>query len=221
VREERRRPMRVLTPGLTFEAERHRYTVAGRRLPGVTSIIAAAGFTNEWATYSDEARDRGTRVHLATMLDDEGDLDEGSVLESDRPFLEAWRRFRRETRFYPLILPGPPPFIFREVAAGSAVYNFATILDAVGILPGFGQTPCVVEIKTGGYDDCTASLQTAGQQLVLEENGVHTRPRCAVQLSEDGTYRIHQHRDYINDRDDFLACLRVMRRLGKFQKEEA
>jgi hypothetical protein len=213
---------RILTAGLNFDPELHRYHVAGRRLPGVTTIIAAAGFTNDFATGSDEARDRGTRVHLATMLDDENDLAEGSVLDSDRPYVEAWRKFRQETRFTPGFVPidvsKSEAFLLREVAVASAVYNFATIVDAVGVLPGFGQTPCVVEIKTGGDPGDSASLQTAGQQLALEENGIHTRPRCAVQLKADGTYRIHQHRDYVNDRDDFLAALRIARRLGRLEE---
>ena len=210
---------RILTAGLNFEPDLHRYSVAGRRLPGVTTIIDAAGFGNDFAKMSDEARDRGTRVHFATMLDDEGDLVEESVLPSDLPYLEAWRRFRREARFVPLVFQSGDLFgcLCREIAVASAVYNFATIVDAVGIIPGFGQTPCIVEIKTGGDPGDTAALQTAGQQIALEENGIHTRPRCAVQLKGDGTYRIHQHRNYAEDRDDFISCLRVARRLGRLE----
>jgi hypothetical protein len=205
---------RILTPGLTFDEALHRYALDGLPVPGVTSILDAAGFVSEWQTWSEEARDRGSAAHAATQYDDEGDLAEGSIDPLVVPYLEAWRRFRRETRFAPIYLKDGG--LCREVAVASSLYRFATTVDAVGLLPGFGAPLTVVEIKTGLPGEA-AALQTAAHQLALEENGIRTLSRCAVQLSRDGRYRIHRYEDRANDRDDFIAALRVARRLGRLE----
>ncbi len=62
----------------------------------VTEILRLNGLVDlQWLT--DHARDKGSAVHLATELDDRGDLDEASVHPEVAGRLESWRRFKRES----------------------------------------------------------------------------------------------------------------------------
>ncbi len=202
--------MRILTPGLTFDEVHHIYMLDGVRVPGVTGIIRAAGFGNERAL-DEAAATRGSAVHFATLLDDEGDLNERSVHSVIAPYLAAWRKFRRETGFSPVVLPEHG--LVREMAVASRLFGFATIVDAVGHFR--PPSPLVVlEIKSGGLGE--VKLQTAGQALALQENGIFVGARHAVQLKADGDYNLTpRFPNDTRDRDDFLACLRVCRRLGR------
>jgi len=202
----------ILTPGLSFDDELHTYTLDGEQVPGVTGAIEAAGFVSPFARDDEEAMARGVAVHAATHYDDEGDLAPDSVTEIVAPYLEAWRRFRRETGF-----TLPPLFDGRigcEVALASRVYRFATILDRLGFFPRANLTLAVLDIKTGSPGDA-AALQTAAQMMLCIENNIPAAERFAVKLNDDGSYRLHHYKrsDYLRDRDDFLACLRVSRRL--------
>ena len=75
----------VLTPGLTFVPTKHRYLLDGRVVPGVTSILKAAGYVDD-TYFTEYARDRGSAAHAATHYYDEGDLDELDAFD-DVPFL--------------------------------------------------------------------------------------------------------------------------------------
>ena len=202
--------MRILTPGLTFDAEKHRYYLDGVRVPGVTSVLRGAGFIDdEW--FTEEGRERGNAVHAATHFDDEGDLDETSVAPLVFPYLRAWRKFRRETGFMPLVLPDGG--LACELAVASRIYGFATTVDRVGffVVP---RILVVLEIKSGSLG--AAALQTAGQALALQENGVYIGSRFAVRLKPDGDYNLTpRFPDDLSDREDWCAALRVVRRLGR------
>lgn len=65
--------------------------------PHVTDIMRDAGLvTIDW--FTEEARDRGTAVHLATRYLDEGDLDRSSLDASVAPRLEQYERFLAEVK---------------------------------------------------------------------------------------------------------------------------
>lgn len=209
---------RILTPGLEFIETGHLYNLDGAPVPGVTSILKAAGFYdhfgNNGADDVTEAMLRGTAVHAACHYDDEGDLDEETISDLVWPYLQAWRRFRHETNFNPLVLPGGVTGC--EVAVASRVYRYACTVDRIGIFnaSGAGVRRAIVEIKTGAPGDA-AALQTAAQALVLNENMVSVIDRYTVRLCDDGTYRMEHYADYRRDFEDFLAALRVARRLGR------
>jgi hypothetical protein len=65
--------------------------------PHVTAILKDAGLINvEW--FTEEMRDRGSAVHLATQYLDEGDLDEDSVLDDGvAAKVEQYKRFKKES----------------------------------------------------------------------------------------------------------------------------
>jgi hypothetical protein len=61
----------------------------------VTDALKLLGFIDdEWLT--DEARHRGTVIHLLTQYDDEGTLDPATVDPRVAEKLEGWRKFKHE-----------------------------------------------------------------------------------------------------------------------------
>lgn len=115
----------LLDTPVDFEAEGHIYTTNGCRLESTTGILKAEGFIDT-RFYTEEARLRGSYVHLARHLDDMNDLDEDTVADEIFPYLEAWRKFRRESGFI---------IEQSEVPMMSSVYQFAGTPDVIGHFP--------------------------------------------------------------------------------------
>jgi hypothetical protein len=138
----------LLDAPVEFIADGHIYTDApvdgvGRVYPSVTTILKAEGFINT-AYYDDWSRDRGSMIHLATAYDDQGELDEETLDPVIIPYLEAWRRFRKESGFIPEQIE--PPMM-------STVYRYAGTPDRIGDLPG-GIKRAAVEL----HDDSSYRL---------------------------------------------------------------
>jgi hypothetical protein len=84
---------------LTLDKETHIYTDAkGKAVPSVTQILAPLNAVLLRSVPRDtleRRRDLGRRVHLACEYDDLNDIDEESVTDDVRPYLEGWRAFKR------------------------------------------------------------------------------------------------------------------------------
>ncbi len=113
----------LLDAPVEFEREGHKY---GNGLEPVTTILKAEGIIDT-RFYDDWSRDRGSMVHLATAYDDRNELDEENLDPVIRPYLEAWRKFRKESGFVPEKI---------EVPGMSTVYCYAGTPDRIGELPG-------------------------------------------------------------------------------------
>jgi hypothetical protein len=156
----------------------------------VTEAIAACGLVDTtWMT--DLGRDRGSAVHLATALDDAGDLDETSVHEMVAPYLESWRRFRRETGI---------KIVATELEVRHDAMRYVGHLDRIVRWPARPEALCVLDLKTGAPARWHA-IQTALYALAYaSKQGSPTPERGAVYLHDDGraaTYRPHRsRRDY-------------------------
>ena len=85
---------------LLFDEVSHTYTAGGVVVPSVTQILAPL---NDLSFIGPEVlaykRALGTAVHKATELYDLGELDESSVADVVRPYLDAWIRLRTELQF--------------------------------------------------------------------------------------------------------------------------
>lgn len=178
----------------------HRYWYADesgeRRLVGVTEALSLAGLT---PTYPEGAGDFGTLVHAATVLDDEGDLDESSISERALGMVKGWRKFRKEWSFVPEM---------RERTIYRDDIGAAGTLDAAGVLI-FQRKTClaIVDIKTG--QPCpTWAWQLAGYATLID--GLSYK-RVAVQLKADGTYKLHWFDNIMADRAVFNAALLIAR----------
>ena len=194
-------PETAATPGhapspVTFDASSHAYRFHGRRLISVTQAIQAAGLIrSEW--YTEAARQRGRAVHLAVHFDAERDLDESSISLLIRPYLEAARKFKRDTHFVTELT---------EARVWAIDLGYAGTLDHLGLVG--KKQRVLVDWKTGTVPEW-ARLQTAGYANAFPNGAGFLR--YAVQLQADGGYRItsFEPQEFRRDLTDFLACVRV------------
>lgn len=166
---------------VTFESDGHQYTIDGRPVPSVTQVLSTVGVIEYRGYDHGYGRERGTAVHHATALDDEGDLDEDALDDRVRPYLAAWRAFRAETGFQPSLI---------EEVMGCAL-GFCGTPDRIGVWdrhPG----EVVLELKTGSTP-WWVGLQLAGYEQCYQFASGILDPPCqlvSVTLKEHGGYSI-------------------------------
>ena len=136
----------LLDVPVDFTEEGHRYTLNGERLASVTGILAAEGFIDT-AFYTEYGRQRGSFVHLARHYDDIGCLDESTIDPEIAPYLEAWRRFKRESGFV---------VCQSEIPLANLTYRYAGKPDVIGNFPKGNIKRAAVEL----HDDATYRLIT-------------------------------------------------------------
>lgn len=180
-----------MTTTLQFDPVRHTYHLGDRALPSVTTVLKAVGLIDDtW--FTEQARQRGTYVHMATHYVDEDDLAEESVDPRYLGYLHAYRRFLETTR---------PSWEYIEHRICDPIAGYAGTLDRAGLVNG---RRMLVDIKTGTF--ATAGLQTAAYRRCLPEP--HTWGRAALKLNADGAFTFN---DLTDRRDEarFLAALTV------------
>jgi hypothetical protein len=182
---------------LTFDEASHTYRFMGDVVPGVTSILRPlASFDGIPPEVLAAKAELGRQVHYACQLDDEDDLDQDSVEPEIEPYLDAWRKFKRDTGCQVLE---------NEKRVFDPINQFAGTLDRV---LAFNGAKWLVDLKTCFTTPLTAGPQTAAYHRALGDNSV-TR-RAALRLRPDGTYRL----DQLTGADDwsaFVACLTLHR----------
>lgn len=184
---------------LLFDEAEHAYTFDGARIPSVTQILAPL---NDFKFVAPEVleykRQLGTAVHKATELYDEGDLDESTVADVVRPYLNGWIRFRAEKKFEIL---GMEHRVFHPTHRYAGTYDRLIHMDgARGIL----------DIKTGEQYPSYGPQTAAYKNAVEQETGKRVPGRYTLQLRDDGTYRLHEMKDP-DDWAVFLSCLTLHR----------
>lgn len=203
---------------LTFDEASHTYQLDGLFIPGITSVLKAAGVVDD-RFYTTEARDRGLAVHAAIEYLIEGDLAWERVHPVLEPYLCAYERFVEEMGWEPVEAP--------ELLVGSETLRFATRIDGIGRTRGNPRL-VVGNWKTGQAEKWHA-IQSAGEAVAYAETVGRTTTaalrRAAIYLRDDGTYRFHEHPDSEMRRDveDFRAAVRVFHlqeRLGLRARKE-
>jgi len=192
----------ALPPKPDFESKDHRYRdpQTGDPLASVTQILAAAGMKYDWTADSKIAMRRGTRVHLAIALDQEGDLDETSIRQQDQPYLNADREFRERHNWRSLA---------QEVKIMHPLYRYAGRLDDLGMITIKDHDyPALREIKTGTPSWWTRYQLTA-YLLCFPEHRKFAR--VAVGLTPDGA-KIEgpwYQNSWEQDVQVWMACLKI------------
>lgn len=109
-----------MTTSLQFNEERHEYTLAGRRVPSVTSVIRS--HVKGWQA-SEWHMARGSMVHLAVRLALEGKLDWDSVDERIANRVKSILKFLTDVKLKHVAV---------ELRLASQIHQFAGCLDYVG-----------------------------------------------------------------------------------------
>lgn len=190
-----------MTPALVFDAEAHTYTLDGVRVPSVTTVLARLynfEFVNRGVL---EAKAHlGKVVHACCDLDDAGELDDASVAPAAAPYLEAYRRFRAHKRTTVL-------------ATELVVYSPHGYAGKLDLLTDFDGDRWLIDWKTPLVINPAVALQTAGYLGALPDHlrlGLKKIRRGALQLRDDGTYKLHEFRD-ANDFPTFISFLNTYR----------
>ncbi len=165
---------------LQFNAERHEYTVNGARVPSVTQILKAEGFTPNYGSNAQAAAQRGTMVHALTVKIDKWQ-DTGTSTYLYQKYITAYIRF---------ISAEMPQWTEIEERSYSDTWGFAGTIDR-------RTENQIWDIKTG-KPTAANPLQLAGYALLYDDRSLE---RWNLYLHDDGTYDAVQH----EDKKDFVV----------------
>ncbi len=184
-----------------FDDATHTYVLgSGLRAPSVTQILRRSG----WVSFEGIQRDilenkryLGSAVHACTQFYDEGDLDESTIQPSWVPYLDAWKKFRRECQADIL---GTEQ---RKIGQINGM-PYGMTYDRLAIVSG---DESLLEIKCSAQKSDWWGIQLAAYDLGLGQckTQLH-RKRYAVQLRPDGNYRLWPFEDKA-DYDAFTWAL--------------
>ncbi len=179
-------------------SEDHKYSKNGVLLDGVTSIIAMEGGSPGLEWIDPWYLERGSMVHIATALYDLGTLDEETIDDRIRGYLDSWKRYRETQKFN-----YAPQHI--EVMLADILYGYAGTLDRLPLL----------DIKCGVYKKADLAQLGAYYGLCAAnkvEKDLYMGPeaRRVVYLDEGGEFPgVDQYslKEVMAARDSFLCAL--------------
>lgn len=176
----------------------HEYYLDGALTPSMTQVLREMGlvrFDGVPPFILEAARKRGSAVHALAHYANEGDLDESSIDDAYRGYLEAWLRCRSERRIVPLLCE-------RRVA--SRRHRITGTIDILCEIDGDGW---LLDYATGDPAQCAKHFQTAGylfaaydwQEEDTELRAVLARHRrwrrASVRLLRTGSFRFREYAD--------------------------
>lgn len=187
---------------LKFDAESHTYWIDGVRVPSVTKVLKVLTGDQFAAVPKDvlaNAVALGTAVHRAIELDINKELDEASLHETVRPYLDMWRDWCAVTGFEPEL---------SEQQVYSKRLLFAGTIDVVGRFKNGEQA--IIDIKRCALMPKSVGPQTAGYAVAFSECFGCEKPfRFALQFPKNAKHpRLEQFQGF-NDERSFLAALTV------------
>jgi len=176
----------TITSGLTFDGGPHVYELDGREVANVTSLIERYGMIDK-RFFTEEARERGSAVHLAIHLHLLDDLVYESLDPRVQPFFDAYLQFERDRGAHRDDVLGS------ELKLGTyALGGVAGTLDRLEISR-------LMDYKTGqpkwaDYIQLFAYrwlLRATVGQHCLSSDEVEGLELTRIWLRGDGTYRLH------------------------------
>ena len=163
----------------------------------VTTVLKEAGLVDD-TFFTELSRWRGSVVHKICEYEDLNDLDESSVDDAVRGYLEAYRTFKQDYRFEPALI---------EHDVYSTTFRYKGRLDRFGALNG---KKAILDIKTGTVHK-TCALQLAGYAFALAGRLDVPSCRMALRIDSHGTYQLKEYRleDYRDDIQAFLGAVNI------------
>lgn len=175
------------TPGLTRDDEEHVYFYQGRKVPGITRLmepIHSYDGVPDWVL--ERKAELGSFVHFACELYDQGRLDEPTLSASLKPYVDAWKLFRKE---HAGRIHAVEPKLFHHGLGYAGQPDRDMELDTAND---------VVEIKTTSQLFNAVGVQLAAQEHLLNAANPKRKAggkRFAVQLKADGRYTLREYKD--------------------------
>lgn len=169
--------------GVTFKEDTHQYfDESGIEVPSVTQILKVAGLTGfgmeGTELHSDESMTRGKAAHQAIHFLEKGTLDESTVDEIVIPYVDAYKKFKKDTGYKPFKM---------ECLLLHQQRRFAGTLDGIGHIE---NQPVLLEYKTGSYQPWH-KLQVAGYRAALGDDFKTTKD-YVLELKSNATYTLHK-----------------------------
>lgn len=188
-------------PQLEFDELSHTYWFNGQVVPSVTRVMRPLDSYYRAAekTLRPYAQ-RGTAVHELTEAYDVTGNKPLGMDPKYAGYLKAWVDFRRDHAFKPIAI---------EERVFHPEHLYAGTIDRVGVLRG---EVAIVDIKTSAKLGPAVGVQLAAYADAwnFDPSNREANARYAVQLCEDGTYRLVEY-DSPHDWPAFLGCLHIMR----------
>ncbi|HEX8851252.1 MAG TPA: hypothetical protein VF761_17130 [Gemmatimonadaceae bacterium] len=194
--------------GVTFDEEKHLYTLNGRRLLGVTKVLNLVGYY-DFSNIDPIYRDRGKDAHSAVHYAMEGDLDRAHLeAAAERgamnliPYVDAAEKF---------VLENDIEIIHPEAILVAAKIGFAGKADAFGFVRK-RRSLCVFDWKLGDLIDAYG-IQLAAYKLAWWEMSKElVAHRYCVKLLPDGNYKVREYpmREAARDERRFLDAVGVV-----------
>lgn len=182
----------MATATFQFIEETHTYLRDGQVVPSVTQILERAGlvcYDHIPRAILDHKAEVGTAAHAAAHYLDEGDLELSTVDDEVMPYLDAWMKFRSETKFTARAIEQ------RGIAAVDGM-EYGYTFDRDGLLDG---RPTLLEIKCTAGVEISWGPQTAAYEMALRAADGRVRQRVAVHLRPNGNYslmKLGETKDY-------------------------
>jgi hypothetical protein len=192
----------------------HYYMHDGRRVPGVSEILAAAD--TQLSNYFYEERKeaaalRGKDVHLACRDLDRNYADWWSEEKEIAGYVKAYEQFKKDFEFKPALIEMP---LYHDV------WRYAGTPDRTGAMRGKnGPLICTVDLKCVATVGPHVGLQLAGYNLLSSD--WEDRWPFALQLKPNGQYKIHTQKpeEIKQNVQVFLSCLTLLTWRDRFHKK--
>ena len=180
---------------LTLDKTTHTYSLG----PGVTTILKRVGFISDrW--FTEQAAVRGSYVHQACQYLEEKTLDDATVDDELRGYLNAYQKFLNESGWVSTTIEKP---------MHHAVLGYCGCPDRIGHMADGKEG--ILDLKSGlpfGWH----KLQTAAYTALYKPDDPQSIQRYSLYLRGDGSYKLDRYADK-NDLKIFLATLTVYKAL--------
>lgn len=212
----------MAAPAVEFIPETHTYLVNGKRELSVTQHLEAGGISDFSGVPDDIlwwAQQRGTMVHRACHYINQHNLDPESIDERISGYVGAWLKCRRDHNILTCLdkatgHPVSEHLIYRRITmtGADAVVPSKSDLVIIGQMDLAAtmhkQGLIIADLKTGDPTDAWGP-QLAGYTRGYGRTAQYTHKRVNVQLSANGSYRLHWHpiREFDKDWSIFRECL--------------
>jgi hypothetical protein len=179
-------------PTFKFLSDPHEYLLREQRLWSPSGLFLQVRYVDP-TYYTEETRYRGSYVHHATHLIDDGDTGVWNKIHHlFLGFVEAFAEFKEIWKWRPRL---------REVPIYNTERHYATTPDGEGLI--LQGDEAIVEIKTGVMPWWTA-IQTAAHDMAIhawDKDQRKTRRRIGVELKKNGKFRVKE----FDDEDDYYV----------------